>query len=79
MKIESHDVVFLENDFPSIGEVNKVFQLYKIEDLNNYVIVGVIFYLFLHSWRKIMSHHNLKKAFMNQFLVVNLRLRGKRS
>jgi len=79
MKIESRDVVFLENDFPTIGEVNKNFQLYELEDLDNCVIVGVTFYLFLHSSRKIMSNHNLKKAFMNQFLVVNLKLRGKRS
>jgi hypothetical protein len=34
MKIESRDVVFLENDFSMIGEVNKDFKLYEMENLD---------------------------------------------
>jgi hypothetical protein len=33
-EIESCDVIFLENDFSMIGEVNKDFQLYKMKNLN---------------------------------------------
>jgi hypothetical protein len=56
---------------------------HSAEDLMKLLIlletVGVIFYLFLLSWSKIMSNLNLEEAFVNQFLVVDLRLRGKRS
>jgi hypothetical protein len=93
MKIESHDVIFLEKVFPKTGEVEKDFQLYEmenldygtishsIEDLDEILleIVGEIFYLFLLLWSKIMSNLNLIETFVNQFLVVNLRLRGKHS
>jgi hypothetical protein len=55
----------------------------SVEDLDELLILletlGVIFYLFLLSWSKIMSNLNLEEAFMNQFLVIDLRLRGKRS
>ena len=34
-EIESRDVTFLEDDFPSKGEVKKEFQLYEIEDLDH--------------------------------------------
>jgi hypothetical protein len=54
---------------------------HSAEDLMKLLIlletVGVIFYLFLLSWSKIMSNLNLEEAFVNQFLVVDLRLRGK--
>ena len=33
-KIESHNVVFLEKDFPTTCEVNKDFQLYEMENLD---------------------------------------------
>jgi hypothetical protein len=56
---------------------------HSAEDLMKLLIlletVGVIFYLFLLSWSKIMSNLNLEEALVNQFLVVDLRLRGKRS
>jgi hypothetical protein len=55
----------------------------SVEDLDELLILletlGVIFYLFLLSWSKIMSNLNLEEAFVNQFLVIDLRLRGKRS
>ena len=75
------DIVFLEKVFPKTGEIEKYFQLYKmknldygaishsVEDLNETCnpleIVGVIFYLFLLSWSKIMSNLNLEVAFVN--------------
>ena len=31
-EFESHDVVFLEKDFPTIGEIDKDFQFYEMED-----------------------------------------------
>ena len=34
-EMESRDVTFLENDFPSRGEINKDFQLHEMEDPNN--------------------------------------------
>jgi len=93
--IESRDVVFLEKDFPMTGEVNKVFELYEmanldygatshsVEDLeatlNPPGNSGHDFCLFLLSCSKITSNINLVEAFVNQFLVINLRLRGKRS
>jgi D-alanine-D-alanine ligase-like ATP-grasp enzyme len=37
-EIESCDMVFLENDFSTIGEVNKDFQLYEMKNLNHDII-----------------------------------------
>jgi len=42
-EIESCDVVFLKNDFLTIGEVNKDFQLYDIENLE-YSITSQLVY-----------------------------------
>lgn len=33
-KIESHDVAFIENNFPSIGEAKKDLELYKLQELD---------------------------------------------
>ena len=37
-ELESWDVSFLENKFPSIGEVDKDFQFYEWEDSNEIII-----------------------------------------
>ena len=34
-EIESRDVVFLEEDYPTRGEINKDFQFYEMEDPDN--------------------------------------------
>ena len=34
-EIESRDVVFLEKDYPTRGEIEKDFQFYEMEDLDN--------------------------------------------
>ena len=34
-EIESRDVVFLEEDYPTRGEIEKDFQFYEMEDPNN--------------------------------------------
>ena len=37
-ELESRDVSFLENEFPNIGEVDKDFQFYELEDPNEIII-----------------------------------------
>ena len=33
-EMDSHDVDFIENDFPSIGDVNESLDLYELEELS---------------------------------------------
>ena len=33
-EVDSRDVDFIENDFPSIGDVNEILDLYELEELS---------------------------------------------
>ena len=94
-EIESRDVVFLEEDYPTRGKIEKDFQLYEMEDPNNgapsHSVEGLEetfnlsensendFALDLLLWSKIMRNLNLVKVLVNESLVVDLRLRRKHS
>ena len=41
-EVDSHDVDFIENDFPSIGDVNESLDLYELEEPSGLFVVDRI-------------------------------------
>ena len=95
IELESRDVVFLEEDYSTKGEIEKDFQFYEMKNPDNGVpnysvegleklliflrIVGLTLCLIRLLWSKIMRNLNLVRVLVNESLVVDLRLKGKRS
>ena len=94
-EIESRDVVFLEEDYPTRGEIEKHFQFYEMEDPDNgapnHSVEGLeeTFNLPENSGSDLVpdptpmeqDHEQAQphQILVNKSHVVDLRLRGKRS